>query len=219
MNCNLSGILSMKVNLWLGGLFCVFYLLVPAASFASSPEETIRAVVSELKASGNLSPLVKHIDWERQYGKLSDDEKKGRGFANAEELRMHYAALATANGSGVLERLKSEADSAPPAERNKALELVSTVEQELTRQQAILREALSQMQYTVGSVKSDSETSVTVNLEKNKGVAIESTELRLHLVNGEWLLENGAPLNPIPSPYAGEPLGALPEAIAIIGQP
>jgi len=189
-----------------------------SSALANSPAEKVSQVVEKLKSAGNLGALVDHIHWKWRFEKLSADEKKVRGFSSAADLRNFYAAIAKANGSGVVETLKEDARVAAPANRSKALDHITQVSAELERQQREFRLALSETSYKVGSIKREGDTLVIINLEKSKGVAIQSDELRMHLVNGDWLFESAAPLNPLPITFGGTPFGKLPEPAAILGQ-
>lgn len=200
-------------------LSALLFLLFCASANASSPEDAISTAVRALKAKGDLSPLVAHIDWEWRFSQLGDDEKKSRGISSASSLRNHYLSRAEANGSDVLESLKEDARNAAPGKKSAALELITRVESELLRQQQQFKSALRETSYKVGSLKMEGDSVAIANIEKSKGVAIQSEELRLRLVNGEWLFESAAPLNPLPITFGGTPLGKLPEPIAILGQP
>ncbi len=193
--------------------------LLSSLAFASSPEDSIASAVRELKAKGDLTPLVAHIDWKWRFEQMSSEERKARGFTSVSELRNFYAARAEANGSDVLSGLKEDARTAAPNKKSQALDLITKVEKELLRQQQQFKTALRETSYQVGSLKMESDTVAIANIERVNGPSIHSEELRLRLVNGEWLFESAAALNPLPITFGGTPLGKLPEPVAILGQP
>ncbi len=192
-------------------LACLSFILAATPVNAETPESALYSVLSKLKVSPDVSPLVELVDWEGTYSKMKEDSNGSIAYSSPEEMKAFYLKRAKDNGEQNIElsRLFLSNKELSSQQKKESKETTALLEKNLKDIQAKSREMLAKTDFIIEDVTLDGGNKAQVKLKKRFGDKESSLSLTMHKVNQKWVTEKAGIFNPNGS--QGSPIGAFPD--------
>ena len=157
-----------------------------ASAEVISPEDTVKAVIKEIKTKGDPSPVVDHVSWDDGFSKLPVKNREAMGVKSPEELKEFYRRVLLSPSSEI-ERMfeskfKDKLDGLGP-EKVKAL--LSNIKERALQKEAEIKKRLKESEYEVGKAQVQGENAsvpLTTTYEGQKN----SDNVKLVQKDGKW---------------------------------
>lgn len=199
--------------------FCLPVFASPVFGQSNSPQAALADLLAKLKSEGDLSPLIKVIDWQRHFEAMSLEERKALGFSSAEDIKEYYRQRAEANGDDVLVRLLENDKKYTSGRDNSATARQVLAKTDLRKQQEDLKKLIRGTKVVV-KASEIRDSKAVLKIQKTVEGNSEEVELHMHNRDGAWLLESAAVLNPLSrGKSTSSPIGSLPDPTRVLAMP
>ena len=168
----------------------VLLFLIISLCFASTPEETVNKLYTDLKDSKSLASLVDYVNWDSEYKLLSEDDKKAIGVTSSSDLSEFVRKFLKSPGDVFMEKVRAQMSNVPPEQSEAMMKELTKKSQELDQAIKTFENGISQWEVKVID-SAVSGTKAVVRVKETFNGQVAERPIELVQVNGKWFLTKG----------------------------
>ena len=168
-----------------GCCFCL--LLTPMWTLAtSSPEDSLRTIIEQVKATGEPKIVLENVHWPTAYQNLSESQRQAMKVASSEELRKYYTNLFENPAAVISARLADYTKDLNSDSQKMSAEQIAQVSNLMKAQIAQAKQKLKNVQYQIG--KADiQENRALIKLTSTFEGKNRESYIKMILVGDRWM--------------------------------